>query len=127
MEKLKQKIYKLLPDLKELEFGCEIEGNHAIVVLSNNKEVLLFWKKSKTFKWYNIERFEYKIIGKPIGLAEVLRALGEKYAFEGTGMLLKREFGSDYYSCAGMLYWNLKENLDNQSKEVIEFLNKLIN
>lgn len=66
---------------------------------------------------------------REIRLADVLLAIGEKYAVDGSGMLLKRQFGTSAYDCAGMPGgWNLRaDDLTQQSPECIDFLYELLN
>jgi hypothetical protein len=60
-------------------------------------------------------------------LEDVLLALGEKYAFDGTGMLLERQFGTSAYDCAGMpRVWQIGKDLYLQSDECVAFIASLL-
>ena len=76
---------------------------------------------------------KYEIIGRPIHLADVLLAIqkrGEQWAIDDDGHIITlsggTEVGTLVYEGTGK-YWNLKETLNNQSKETIDFIYQLLN
>lgn len=135
LKELKQAIYELLPDLKKLEFGCEVNVNNP--ALKNKIHIYcgndLYNDGNYIAKLHDgdcvsmeledaeKEKYGVEIIGKPIGLPDVLRALDLNYGINSDGFFLDLGDTINY-----KLKWNLKENLDNQSEEVIKFLHSLI-
>ncbi len=63
---------------------------------------------------------------RSIYLSDVLAALGEKYAIDGTGVFLERQYGGSGYECAGGPRWDLTKPLEDQSEEVWQFLADLL-
>ena len=132
LEKLTQRIHKLVPEILELKFGCEVEEKPAFGSAFRNHEPLSgkwiatvqdrtgAWmfpsdigfvrvKESELLKWHTI-------LGRTITLADVLRAIKEK---SGTPTI-------DCTHVANTL-WNLAaDDLSLQSNECIEFLLEVI-
>ena len=135
-KELKNKIYKLLPDLKEPSLLCEVRSdeygmNGRIVSfskLAKINEYRIAWDDCSvsTEKETNI-----KIIGKPIRLADVLRAIMKITDMSSMFWLHPgtNEIGFDFPKevCDERIYWNLlKNNLDDQSEKTWDAIDKLI-
>lgn len=137
--KLTSRINELLGgELKKLEFGCELKSENPskyrrFYTGSNQEEEEVFFIDAdqtgcEDQYWYREgEIEEHEIIGRDATLADVLRAIGSKYAVDGSGMILERQFGTSEYDCAGAPYWDLTKPLSGQSQEVIDFLGELLN
>lgn len=143
LEELKQAIYSVWKEGKELSFGCGVE----IVLLDYMKNRC---KGTKQITKYlstlgetllgqeNVEVKITKIIGHPIGIAEVLRAIEEirNSQYKNIkGVIFRHtklgEVKSPEDDKKDMLYllknWKLEKNtLDNQAPEIINFLWDLI-
>ena len=126
LQQLTQKIYTALPDLKELGVGCVFirnteqwrviggftenngSGRNRFIIETVDKE------NYTTSGFINTSFFakQITIIGKPITLTDVLRWLTKSKITVRWGYLLN--------------LWDLKQNLlENQSIELVEFLNNL--
>jgi len=143
--KLKKLIQKAVPEIMELKFGCEVNTNLKTSLKHNksfkvSKSKIVGKGECKNFHigiweciWLEVPQNTLKILGRPITLADVLIALNKKkdddywYSCTTEGEIRKEWniIGREHHgieSCG----WNLKEDLDNQSDEVIEFLYSLI-
>lgn len=139
LQKLKDKIYQTLPELKELKFGCEVEiddmlGEKKSILYTTDDEVCVQYFHPHSKKW--LQFIEYKkgfakrnkILGQPIGLPEVLRCLdkiGKDYfAVRNNGEFMRWD-GSLKGNHLTKIYWNLEKPLDGQSEETINFLSEI--
>lgn len=143
MEKLKEAIIKANQDIVKLKFGCLVFIQNFItsVVLIENRDgwcdidgqigdmVYVGWtgRGTQCFGKKHIK----EIIGRPITLADVLIAINKQGWDEpGWNGLSMRPYypESIQFESEGRIVaiWNLKEPLDNQSPETIEFLKKLL-
>ena len=140
-QKLKEIIQKANPEIMELKFGCEL-------MTDRQKEVIIDGQATSngnTWKWWtdtgkkfyddqikNNQVYHgsligdgvwFKILGKPIHLADVLMAIEKKnpdIMIDVSGRFLLNEQPAPLcQECS----WNLKDdNLDNQSDEIKLFL-----
>lgn len=119
IEKLKQVIIKANPEITKLTFGCEIEvaGHKALVISSMFEPSLLVKLGGDAIK---IDE-KYKILGRPIRLADVLLAMRKK-VYDKSGHYRDPKWEQDIIKI-----WNLKDdNIDNQSDETKKFLEDLL-
>ena len=145
IDKLKKVIQKANPEIMELKFGCEVECNYKwkdkyeyfglgkrgfvlnddvtlIDVYLEPNQLQSGHRAVKTsFIFYNKDKF--KILGRPITLADVLIACGEEkevniWNFRNNEALIRIPGNN----CV----WNLKENLDGQSDETLKFLTDIL-
>jgi len=125
-EQLKEAIQKAVPEIMELNLGCEVE-------LNGDKEIVGDCVKFVSNKSYFFEGCgccsgylkpqTLKILGRPITLCNVLVAVKKDAEGLGAGEHMIRI--GNYLQVFGL--WNLKDNnLDNQSGECKEFLIKLL-
>ena len=123
---------------KELGFGCVIQypENKATCTLGNTYGFDKV-KDSVTYDVYGVVRTydeilkEFKILGLPIRLNDVLRALGKDYAC-GLGGIVRFYDGYDSDSIDIELYeilydWNLDKTLFEQEEEVQRNIWKIFN
>jgi hypothetical protein len=150
LEELKNKIIKAVPDILELKFGRSVkfEYNDKMEegIFGNICETSsgIIWLKERYLENGYKERnnmVQYKfidckgkfngtgwlrceIIGRPITLEDVLVALDKNY--RGSFLISfaeKYESGKIKITCDGdSVYWQLNKNLEEQSKETINFL-----
>lgn len=145
---IKEVIIKANPSIMDLVFGCELErpdSNRYYKVIedigfaSNSKRV---WVNSVPFGSMDIAREvekdeilagngeTWKIIGRPIRLADVLLALSLNYAFDKNDWsysIIQNEWEFVDEDGTTQFMWNLKDdNFDNQSEETKEFLHELL-
>lgn len=140
-EQLCARVYELLPEKKELEFGCEvkIDGGYTRQVISIEYEdnadtpyrVLTHSDTIDLMQWSDVKDIE--IIGQPLGIAELLLAIGKQdlhYVkmwvsdnIDTYNLIL--EIDNDIKS---RVKYNLsQDNLLNQSNELCELCLGLLN
>ena len=149
MKQLKEKIIELVPEIKELNIGCVVLfEDHKIRLVENTFPKYLFVDELG-WRYYGIKENnklkaiipsssngegirEFKIIGRPITLEDVLRAI-EKKPDKGEDIddyILKTN-GEIYLFMMSpikkMAQWQLGKPLDDQLEEVIAFLKEVLN
>ena len=134
------------PQLLELSFGCEIEiidehlrndklvDHLTILGDTTDKNVFLALHKHGTthLKWREITEF-CKILGHPITLEHVLRAIVEAQGIENN-IVVDSEGQFFSYNGEGEptiisptnVWWQLGKPLSNQRQEVIDFLSEIL-
>lgn len=129
-EKLKKVIQEANPEIMELKFGCEISTDifpsypleFTVVNKEYKTDVLICVNDDGELIFISFEDCE--ILGRPIRLADVLLAMGQKISPQYG---LWRQEG--FYIWAGNKesLWNVKDdNLDNQLDETKTFLINLL-
>lgn len=109
---LRETINHILPDRvnkDHISIGCEVQnleqGGTEIVVKTNLDMPKPEVYTDKTWPHYQanyrftggnyLEGYVYKILGKPLEIGDVLRALGEEYGLTGGGELASITYGID--------------------------------
>ena len=143
-DKLREAIIKAVPEIIELKFGCKIENGYASednptrigyfvehifrtarvnpgshIRLTDGKRK--FWEVKK-------DNDKLEIIGRPITLADVLRAIEKLNDVHSTIMSYKKTSKMKKVSVIIdiLRLWNLKEPLSGQSEETIQFLKDIL-
>ena len=117
-EKLKKVIQEAVPEIMKLKFGCEIYVHYNVEGRIGKRILIAKPAKSGFAPWLSgavqtKNEGNYRIIGRPIRLADVLMA---------TQKGAKHIYINDVVD-----NWNLKDNnLDHQSDETKELLIKLL-
>lgn len=127
-QKLRDRINELVPELKGIRFGLPVKykGVEGIFCTVGNK--LDRWnihlKGNSSAKQVDTRDEDFEILGRPIQLADVLRAIGGKHPYH-----LKWHATAAYFVFnAGTekrdfkMEWNLSASLSGQSPEVWQFL-----
>ena len=134
LKQLKKEIQRLRPEIMELKFGCELLEK-SINVVHTIYEFIEGIGIETDLENIDIDRFyqtkQYKIIGRPITLEDVLAVLSQEqdyekiWAIEVDGQFISQNQsdGSPFHESA---HWIYGKPLDDQSEETIEFLYKLI-
>ena len=162
LQQLKAKIQELVPDIMKLKFGCEViiqdeefenkqeigkfirlddkDGKDIWADVAVNRMVLVSgWWKYKVLEGM----FVKEILGRPITLEDVLRAIylndpdvGNHFAVMAGGNITLDEFCEvekavdlfrDYEEeNLDNIYYNIGSPLQDQSEETIDFLHSLI-
>ncbi len=140
IEQIRKKCIEANPEIVELKFGCEVEGGF-IYSWTNG---VLVWLISQLGKGTQMqipkEDFvKYKIIGRPIRIADVLLAIQENVEHYNEDIIVlvdgfigfrpseDRKYHDAILKGNSGCNWNLKDdNLDNQSKETINFIHNLL-
>jgi len=167
-EKTIKRIQELVPSIMALEFGCEVrslkdvQGIGAIVLNGDAGKYIgydnflfehaqMFGVSGAGFEWergfkhqyvslknYKILKSEFEILGKPITLAVVLRAV-EKFTGSSDNVLYvnsvglmyiinsnktQKDFIKQFENC---VEWNLsKDNFNDQSEATKSFIGELL-
>ena len=127
LQQLTETIYTALPELKELGVGCEIKNPvtlkiYKIGIFVSESYCILDNKDRLPLTVNNKITDYYIVVGKPITLTDVLRwmdGLGITFAYH--------EYYTEVYNIEQLLQlWDLQQNLlENQSIELVDFLNNL--
>lgn len=142
MTPLHQKIIEFVPEIKELKFGCRfsfIDGSRSCVVLDITHKHLDFMVYLPGIGW-KIDRLArkdvdgyMKILGRPITLADVLRAIHltapankTLVTLESDGQFIIKRYDDNGKTVEGGPRWNLSTDLDGQSEECKAFLSKVL-
>lgn len=155
LSQLQGRIYELVPRLKELSFGCEVEmfeidgtdvsktveigmGTVLGKSLRIGEYIILNIQKpfidSHSGKFNNdqIESWRegsLRVIGHPITLEDVLEALNNTehycYGYHYDEGFIITDGGGEYYK-DGDFYWESGKPLSDQSQETIAFLHSLL-
>ena len=131
LQQLTETIYTALPELKELGVGCEIKNPvtlkiYKIGIFVSESYCILDNKDRLPLTVNNKITDYYIVVGKPITLTDVLRWLKELQQTKNTPYYINTfgelmTSGNDF--CCR---WDLQQNLlENQSIELVEFLNNL--
>jgi len=155
-EELRKIIQEAVPEIMELKFGCrvEVKSKRYLKPTFSTEIVICGYEEYENQDDYIIKGFDdeeqlifggkkscviKQILGRPITLVDVLITLekkGKDILVDNEGTFCKRDEGvhktdsgleDGIYPMGYKQDWNLKENLDNQSKETIEFLYNLLN
>lgn len=127
---IKQKSVEANPDIKKLEFGCSINRPYnmyrygGIIIGEDNGSYYVMYDSisQEIITMHDIQDDE--ILGRDIRLADILYAIN-------THGISNNEFWHDntteFYISKMALKWNLlKDNLNDQSDECVEFIYNLL-
>jgi hypothetical protein len=138
LQELKNRIYEICPELKELKMGCKVSWtyehslNSASKVLRTKKGIIVggygstnlirvIFEGNKNATDINLNKLE--IIGHPITLEAVLKAINKN----NTGICINADGTFCQMTEGDMGYqWKLGEPLEKQSEECVNFLHNLI-
>jgi hypothetical protein len=137
-QEVKEKIIEAVPEIMELKFGCYISGNgllNARVVGGSGGYspeydcIAVLRSGSRNIELINLNENYYEILGRPIQLADVLRAInakdgnGEFYCIDAQG-----DFGEPTPEGVAMfgVKWDLSKDFDGQSDETKTFIYNIL-
>jgi hypothetical protein len=141
-DQVRAAIIKAVPEIVELKFGCQIkrfentvdtvvkiesfaDGKHVAHLVKADGDPLSYGPRT-------IDIENWKILGRPIRLADVLVAIEEahKYRSDYEGRRVAIELVVATYEGGYFTrdrYWNLRaDSLDDQSPKCIEFLHSIL-
>lgn len=121
LSQLKEVIQKANPEIMELKFGCELEEDF-IFAWSNGPLTWIISDKGKGTLIQVPNISNYKILGRPIRLADVLLALDKN----GISASVDTHGNMGFLPFKGHTEWDLIADLDHQSEETINFLWELL-
>ena len=137
-QQLADRVYELLPEKKELEFGCEITqihfgkiSSHVITTHCTSYAAESYWNTADGEKVNDEDIVGVK--GQPLHLADLLLAVREiksskEHAMKTTGEIMSNEKISKYYYTPILDVYDLsQDNILNQSDELCEFCLGLLN
>jgi len=131
MTNLTEKIIEAVPEIMELKFGCEVIVETSKAGLQQT--VITGWMSDgKYMTWSFGEKAEKdikKILGRPITLEDVLRAIEKNPPIEPffvsiTGHFHKQFENGDMSST--LAKWQLGKPLSEQSPETLQFLERIL-
>lgn len=153
-EEVKAKIQALVPEIMELKFGCEVKDrikgkmtilrSYSVYDEPNVYDIAYTKGKQEELTYERYPNSFWKILGRPITLADVLLALSTKEHLRHDCILFNGQFAFDNYGHefqdvelgeidTGKGYketpypkWNLAQTYDNQPEEVYEFLHNIL-
>lgn len=135
LQKVKERIIKAVPEIVELKFGCEIRRNGSLpetyLITGFNLVKIYFRHVSVPEKIDSFDRDSFRekfdVIGRPIQLADVLRATETRIevSSHGDGAIYHYPNG-DHKARVFAGNWNLSHDLSGQSEETIEFLYSIL-
>jgi len=130
LTQLHTRIAELVPEVKKLSFGCEIEIkdydnkygdeyplNQTILYITHGE----YGESDDVFTVHGCLEYEFEIIGHPIILADVLRAIIKVSPPFSQNIILSSKDVKEI-----LAIWNLALDLDDQSPEVHEFIASII-
>lgn len=142
LEKVREKIISLVPEIVELKFGCEVrmtdKGNETLPsdfmftdgVVGRDYKVWRGESYVKVIQMHDwINKGYYKIIGRPITLEDVLRAHCTMFDWFGDRPLEYRIGKTGQYEeQVASIYnlWHLGKPLEEQSDELKAFVGKVL-
>ena len=128
-QQLANRVYELLPEMKELRFGCVVTFNRKKAIYVNSftgHDYLHFPDEHLPPQDIGKDLIlnKVEVVGLPLGVAEVLRAIGKNrdgnYISVGDDGIL---FNGEKFATENRLAWNLStDNTLEQSDECCEFL-----
>lgn len=135
MTKLSERIAELVPGIKKLEFGCQVQRYpyyvpETLVYLKSYKngeqEASFIREDAISGTLTSREEIEsWVILGRPIQLADVLRAINEAAPY-GYSYRVDTDNWLHIEGEMGQRFWNLATDLDGQSPETKKFLCTLL-
>lgn len=128
MDKTKVKIIELVPEIMELKFGCFVKIDEALPERVTALRTIArhdFIITDVTREWWPVS--ELNILGRPISLADVLRAIDttNRSIAVNTKGLFEEEVGYEDTELGER--WNLTTDFDGQTQEVKDFIGSLLN
>lgn len=132
LQTLKHAIQVACPEIMELKFGCEVEYNGKIYSYCGaGKAPMVFFRENYQGLDVVLPLPQYKILGRPIGLSEVLRAVGSlkkfPFAVDDQGFIWKWDSAGSGNWIPAKLTWNLSlPTIDDQKPELWEFVLKIL-
>lgn len=146
LELLTKRIHELVPSSMELTFGCEVMFNkHRTKVIQEEyveesngcKSFILRYEENDKFEEMRIGReyppeegdgdwmYDFEILGHPITLSDVLRAMEQ--ILTDNGIYTKDAYEQVFLQViSDPGRWDLTKNLSEQSQETIDFLWEII-
>ena len=129
LQKLKEEIQRLRPEIMALEKHCLIK----VSTFTEYKEIMEIVgcrKMTDGIGLYSFDKFQFdgvpmEILGRPITLEDVLAVLGKKF-FNTTIIYSDEKLLLTCSDFENDIFWLLGKPLDDQSEETWEFLYKLI-
>ena len=132
-EKLRSRIVELVPEIVELKFGCRLKSldSEAVFITSENQYQTRSFLHSGHNICYQFQKSEfekeYEIIGRPITLEDILRAIGRRsdtwhVAGDGAFCCLNQVTGQ----FERVAQWHLGKPLEQQDEETLLFIAKIL-
>ena len=134
LEIIREACIKANPEIMALEFGCEIkdffEGTGVVIGIqkySNESDCydVAYYKIPEPIIDRSPKNLNWKILGRPIRLADVLLSITTNRHGAKRGQFISDDINWEHDE---VYFWNLKQDdLRHQSEETLEFLASLLN
>lgn len=123
-EQLHNKICKLIPEIKELKFGCKIKIKHESIIDYYIDDCVL---RTDQFKMPNSIKFIETINGKKISSdSESFEIIGRDITlFDIKQCLIYNNYTNDFFLKVSDM-WLYPDSLDKQSEELKNYLSTLL-
>lgn len=123
LEEVRAKVIEAVPEIVKFRFGCRVElDGKKYTFCGIGRDSVRFFREELETGVDLVRSFEGgTIIGRPITLADVLRAIGSG---SGYHLAIDGTFCTRHGSTE--VQWNLALPLEEQSEEVISFLHKIL-
>lgn len=128
---IKKRIAELVPEIMELKFGCRVIPKYLdALTYTIIKKFPVTPDGSQVYKMDDgsqiIKSDLKEILGRPIQLADVLRAIPNKsIGINGLGVFIEDYEDEPTRDTGG--YWDLKKDYDDQPQPVKDFIGRLLN
>lgn len=130
-KKVEQKIREVCPELQELSFGCVIKSYcHPDIDVVTDDAIEI--DSLVSGKYATHERKHIEIIGRPIHLDHVLRAMQTKetvyggYFIHANGWIMWEETKDGETKVRQCARFDLEKDFNNQSEELYTFLSEIL-
>ena len=130
LQAVREAVISAVPSILELEFGCEVEdGTGVWKVIRDNGDVVDAWNGTQIC---SLNKLEFKVLGRPIRLADVLAAIHRKcgngsFYVDAAGNFWRTGgFSEEPLMPHGVLWDLLHDDLNEQAPETISFLYEIL-
>lgn len=131
---IRAKVIEAVPSILDLQFGCEVQGkvsqrkSFCIGMALSDKDSMVIGDNCEAH--CIVKKNNFKILGRPIQLSDVLLAIGRQNCGELCDIKL---FGDGDVARVGFpnlsdddCKWNLLKSLEDQDESVLSFLADLL-
>lgn len=128
-EQLRTRLAELVPDIKKLEFGCEVEYlDTRYLIVKEKSEGFYLMSDGKIWTEEMLTQAMYlEILGRDPSLADVLRAIGKKHLEVAVIHLSYHNFIDILLPAKHKkIRYQADKPLSGQSQETLDFIGELI-
>ena len=128
------KVHEAVPEIKELKFGCNVEDGYGEIWTIIRKEedgYEMYMQDIDCRAKHKYQIIEDRIIGRKIGIADIMLTLSEKYdpfnrlIISTTGHFYKQNLNGLHIVPGLQRYDFHNDDITKQSEELVDFLYNL--